>query len=60
VGTPPLLTARATARATARPRRGRELEQEDLTHYQRIVVALSRTMEIMAEIDARIEEWPIE
>jgi len=41
-------------------RRGRELEQEDLRHYQRIVVALSRTMAIMARIDARIEEWPIE
>ncbi len=41
-------------------RRGRELTPDDLTHYQRIVVALARTIEIMAEIDARIEEWPIQ
>ena len=41
-------------------RRGRTLTPDDLTHYQRIVVALARTIEIMAQIDARIEEWPIE
>lgn len=40
-------------------RRGRTLTDEDLRHYQRVVVALARTIEIMAVIDARIEEWPI-
>ena len=40
-------------------RRGRKLSPEDLKHYQRIVVALKRTIELMGEIDERIEEWPI-
>ena len=40
-------------------RRGRQLTYEDIQHYQRVVVALERTMALMAEIDARIEEWPI-
>ena len=41
-------------------RRGRDLSPEDLKHYQRIVVALKGTIELMAEIDERIERWPIE
>ncbi|MCD6361116.1 MAG: hypothetical protein J7M38_09645, partial [Armatimonadetes bacterium] len=41
-------------------RRGRELTPEDLEHYRRVVVALRKTIQIMAEIDARIETWPIE
>ncbi len=41
-------------------RRGRTLTQDDLTHYQRIVVALSRTIDLMDQIDDRIDEWPIE
>jgi hypothetical protein len=41
-------------------RRGRKLSYEDIEHYQRVVVALERTMGLMAEIDERIEEWPIE
>jgi len=41
-------------------RRGRQLSYDDLTHYQRIVVALKRTMELMAEIDAAIPGWPID
>lgn len=40
-------------------RRGRQLTYDDLTHYQRVVVALQRTMEVMAEIDATIPDWPI-
>ncbi len=40
-------------------RRGRTLSYEDIEHYQRVVVALEHTMALMAEIDARIEEWPI-
>jgi hypothetical protein len=42
---------------------GRTLTEEDITHYQRIVVALKETMRLMAEIDEVIEDpggWPIE
>lgn len=41
-------------------RRGRALTQDDLEHYQRIVVALSRTIELMEQIDARIGAWPMQ
>jgi predicted helicase len=42
-------------------RPGRVLTDEDIEHYQRIIVALSETIHIMAEIDEVIEEhggWP--
>ena len=42
---------------------GRVLTEEDIAHYQRIVVALKETMRLMEEIDGVIEEhggWPIE
>ena len=38
---------------------GRKLTYDDLTHYQRIVVALSETIRLMAEIDAAIPAWPL-
>ena len=38
---------------------GRQLTYDDLTHYQRIVVALSETIRLMAEIDAAIPAWPV-
>jgi predicted helicase len=41
-------------------RRGRQLSYDDLTHYQRVVVALQRTMELMAAIDAAIPAWPVQ
>ncbi|MFP4057194.1 MAG: type ISP restriction/modification enzyme [Candidatus Brocadiia bacterium] len=44
-------------------RRGRQLSYEDLTHYQRVVVALAETPRLMAEVDEAIEAhggWPIE
>jgi hypothetical protein len=44
-------------------RRGRQLSYEDLTHYQRVVVALAETIRLMAEVDAVIEAhggWPIQ
>ena len=44
-------------------RAGRKLSYDDLTHYQRIVVALRETIRIMGEIDEVIEEhggWPIQ
>ncbi|MBI1927904.1 N-6 DNA methylase, partial [Candidatus Poribacteria bacterium] len=40
-------------------RRGRQLSYDDLTHYQKIVVALRETIRLMGEIDAVIESWPI-
>lgn len=43
-------------------RKGRTLSDEDITHYQRIIVSLSETIRIMAEIDQVIDEhggWPI-
>ena len=42
-------------------RKGRTLSDEDIAHYQKIVVALSETIRIMAEIDEVIEAhggWP--
>lgn len=41
-------------------RRGRLLSYEELTHYQRVVVALGRTREVMEEIDGVIGVWPVE
>jgi hypothetical protein len=42
-----------------RDRRGRTLSNEDIEHYEKMVVALQRTIRLMAEIDAAIPEWPI-
>ena len=41
-------------------RKGRQLSPEDLNHYQKIIVALSETMQIMKAIDAAITIFPIE
>ncbi len=41
-------------------RKGRTLTPEDITHYQRIVVALQETIRLMQQIDAAIPGWPIE
>jgi hypothetical protein len=41
-------------------RKGRTPSQEDITHYQRIVVALQETMRLMQQIDEAIPSWPIE
>jgi hypothetical protein len=40
-------------------RKGRTLNQEDITHYQRIVVALQETIRLMQQIDTAIPGWPI-
>ena len=40
-------------------RKGRMLSYDDITHYQKIVVALKETIRLMAEIDALIPEWPV-
>ena len=42
-------------------RKGRTLSKDDLTHYQKIVVALNETIRLMKEIDETIEKhggWP--
>jgi hypothetical protein len=41
-------------------RKGRTLSNEDILPYQRIVVALQVTIELMAKIDAAIAGFPIE
>ena len=49
------------AKGGKNPRPGRVLTDEDIDHYQNIVVALSETIRIMAEIDQVIEShggWP--
>ncbi|MGA9048273.1 MAG: type ISP restriction/modification enzyme [Dehalococcoidia bacterium] len=40
-------------------RKGRLLSQNDINHYQKIVIALRETIQLMAEIDALIPEWPL-
>jgi len=40
-------------------RRGRKLSNDDLTHYQKVVVALRETIRLMREIDECIPEWPV-
>lgn len=42
-------------------RKGRKLSKDDIAHYHKIVVALSETIRLMAEIDKTIEKhggWP--
>ena len=42
-------------------RKGRKLNKDDVEHYQKIVVAVSETIRLMAEIDKVIDEhggWP--
>jgi hypothetical protein len=42
-------------------RKGRTLSDDDITHYQKIIVAIRETIRTMGEIDAVIEEhggWP--
>jgi predicted helicase len=40
-------------------RKGRTLSGEDISHYQRVVVALNETIRLMGEIDEAIPGWPI-
>jgi hypothetical protein len=48
-------------RLNDRRKAGRSLSDDDITHYHKIVVALSETIRVMAEIDKVIEAhggWP--
>lgn len=49
------------AKGGKKPRPGRTLTDEDIAHYQKIIVAISETIRIMGEIDEVIEQhggWP--
>ena len=41
-------------------RRGRQLSYDDLTVYQKVVVALKETIRLMEEVDSAVGEWPLE
>ncbi|MEM9217285.1 MAG: type ISP restriction/modification enzyme [Cyanobacteria bacterium P01_F01_bin.150] len=41
-------------------RKGRVLNDEDILHYQRIVVVIKETITLMQKIDEAIPSWPIE
>lgn len=41
-------------------RKGRRLNYDDITLYQKIVIALRETIKLMDEIDKAIPSWPIE
>ena len=41
-------------------RKGGTLSYDELTHYQRIIVALKETIRLMQEIDELIPGWPVE
>ena len=41
-------------------RKGRTLTYDELTHYQKVIVALRETIRLMEEIDQLIPGWPVE
>ncbi len=41
-------------------RKGRTLTYDDLTHYQKVIVALKETIRLMVKIDELIPGWPVE
>jgi hypothetical protein len=41
-------------------RRGRALSSEEITHYQKVVVALQETIRLMEKIDRVVDKWPVE
>jgi hypothetical protein len=41
-------------------RKGRKLSNDDIRHYQRVVVAVKETIRLMPEIDQAIPRWPME
>ena len=41
-------------------RKGKTLTYDELTHYQKVIVALKDTIRLMAEIDELIPGWPVE
>ena len=43
-----------------RQKEHRTLTYDELTHYQKVIVALKETIRLMAEVDELIPGWPIE
>ena len=41
-------------------RKGRTLTYDELTHYQKVIVALEESIRLMEEIDQLIPQWPVE
>jgi predicted helicase len=41
-------------------RKGRTLTYDELTHYQKVIVALKETIRLMDEVDELIPGWPVE
>jgi len=41
-------------------RKGRKLSYDELTHYQKVIVALKETIRVMDETDELIPGWPLE
>ena len=41
-------------------RKGRTLSQADIGHYQKIVVVLGQSIDLMAKIDEAIPSWPLD
>ena len=41
-------------------RKGRALSQDDIEHYQKIVIALGQSIDLMAKIDEVIPSWPLD
>ena len=49
------------SQSCCKDRKGRKLSEDDIAHYQKIVVAISETIRIMGEIDEVIDQhggWP--
>lgn len=40
-------------------RRERQLSYDDLTHYQKVIIAVNETLRLMEAIDEAIPEWPV-
>ena len=49
-----------TCQKWLKDRRGRTLSYDELTHYQKVIVAIKETIRLMEEIDQVIPSWPIE
>ncbi len=55
------MAERPASQGGKNPRPGRKLTEEDIEHYQKIVVAIRETIRLMGEIDEVIEQhggWP--
>jgi hypothetical protein len=51
---------RSVSHKWLKDRKGRTLSQDDIQHYQKIVVALGQSIELMTKIDEAIPSFPIQ